>query len=243
MKITILTLFPEMFDGFKTTSIIKRALQKDDIQLEIVNFRDYSTDRHQKVDDTPYGGGNGMVLSCQPIVDCLKAVKQEDSKVFLMAPTGVSLSQKLVRNLALNQHIVLVCGHYEGFDYRINNYVDGAISIGDYILTGGELAAQVISDAIFRVCDGVIAENSHLDESFENDFLEYPHYTKPFEFEGAKVPEILISGHHLNIENYRLKQSMIITKKYRKDLFDNHVFSDNELKVLNDDNIKSEIDL
>ncbi len=242
MKITILTLFPEMFDGFKTTSIIKRALEKDNIELEVVNFRDYTTDRHQKVDDTPYGGGNGMVLSCQPIVDCLKSVKSDNGKTYLMAPTGVCLNQKLVRQLAKNEHIILVCGHYEGFDHRINNYVDGAISIGDYILTGGELAAQIVSDAIFRVCDGVIAENSHLDESFENDFLEYPHYTKPFEYDGYKVPEVLISGHHLNISNYRLKQSMLITKKYRKDLFERHNFTKQELKVLNDEKIIVDLD-
>ncbi|MBP3398985.1 MAG: tRNA (guanosine(37)-N1)-methyltransferase TrmD [Erysipelotrichaceae bacterium] len=232
MKITILSLFPEMFNGFLTTSIIKKALDKQAVEIEVVNFRDYTLDRHNHVDDTPYGGGQGMVLSCQPIVDALKAVKTENAKTYLMAPVGETLSQKKVRELAQHDHLILVCGHYEGFDERISNYVDGALSIGDYVLTGGELASMVISDAVIRTLPGVIVEASHLDESFENELLEYPQYTKPVNYEGFEVPEVLLSGHHENIRKWRLKQSLMRTLKYRPDLLEKHQFSKEELKIM-----------
>ncbi|MBQ7890187.1 MAG: tRNA (guanosine(37)-N1)-methyltransferase TrmD [Erysipelotrichaceae bacterium] len=232
MKITILSLFPEMFNGFLTTSIIKKALDKQAVEIEVVNFRDYTLDRHNHVDDTPYGGGQGMVLSCQPIVDALKAVKTKNAKTYLMAPVGETLSQKKVRELAQHDHLILVCGHYEGFDERISNYVDGALSIGDYVLTGGELASMVISDAVIRTLPGVIVEASHLDESFENELLEYPQYTKPVNYEGFEVPEVLLSGHHENIRKWRLKQSLMRTLKYRPDLLEKHQFSKEELKIM-----------
>ena len=232
MKITILSLFPEMFNGFLTTSIIKKALDKQAVEIEVVNFRDYTLDRHNHVDDTPYGGGQGMVLSCQPIVDALKAVKTVNAKTYLMAPVGETLSQKKVRELAQHDHLILVCGHYEGFDERISNYVDGALSIGDYVLTGGELASMVISDAVIRTLPGVIVEASHLDESFENELLEYPQYTKPVNYEGFEVPEVLLSGHHENIRKWRLKQSLMRTLKYRPDLLEKHQFSKEELKIM-----------
>lgn len=232
MKITILSLFPEMFNGFLSTSIIKKALDKQAVEIEVVNFRDYTLDRHNHVDDTPYGGGQGMVLSCQPIVDALKAVKTVNAKTYLMAPVGETLSQKKVRELAQHDHLILVCGHYEGFDERISNYVDGALSIGDYVLTGGELASMVISDAVIRTLPGVIVEASHLDESFENELLEYPQYTKPVNYEGFEVPEVLLSGHHENIRKWRLKQSLMRTLKYRPDLLEKHQFSKEELKIM-----------
>lgn len=232
MKITILSLFPEMFNGFLTTSIIKKALDKHAVEIEIVNFRDYTLDRHNHVDDTPYGGGQGMVLSCQPIVDALKAVRTETSQIYLMAPAGQTLSQKKVRELSSCEHLILVCGHYEGFDERISHYVDGSLSIGDYVLTGGELASMVISDAVIRTLPGVIVEASHLDESFENELLEYPQYTKPVVYDGLEVPEVLLSGHHEKIRKWRLKQSLIRTMKHRPDLFEKHEFTKEELKML-----------
>lgn len=232
MKITILSLFPEMYDGFLSTSIIKKALDKKAVDIEIVNFRDYTLDRHNHVDDTPYGGGQGMVLACQPIVDALKAVKTDGCKTYLMAPVGETLSQKKVRQLAEIEHLILVCGHYEGFDERITHYVDGALSIGDYVLTGGELASMVISDAVIRTLPGVIVEASHLDESFEQDLLEYPQYTKPVVYDGFEVPEVLLSGHHENIRKWRLKKSLERTLQFRPDLLQKHDFTKEELKML-----------
>lgn len=232
MKITILSLFPEMYDGFLSTSIIKKALDKKAVEIEIVNFREYTLDRHHHVDDTPYGGGQGMVLSCQPIVDALKTVRKESSQIYLMSPVGETLTQKKVRELSECEHLVLVCGHYEGFDERISNYVNGSLSIGDYVLTGGELASMVISDAVIRTLPGVIVEASHLDESFEQDLLEYPQYTKPPVFEGYEVPEVLLSGHHENIRKWRLKQSLQRTLAYRPDLLEKHVFTKEELKMM-----------
>lgn len=232
MKITILTLFPEMYEGFLNTSIIKRALNKAVVEIETVNIRDYAKNKHKSVDDTPYGGGQGMVMMCQPVVDALEAVKTENSKSFLMAPFGTQLNQKVVRQLAKEEHLILICGHYEGLDQRIENFVDGALSIGDYILTGGELASMVIADSVTRTLDGAIVEASHLDESFENDLLEYPQYTKPDTYRGIKVPDVLLSGHHKNIEAFRLKESLRRTRKFRPDLLENRQLSSEEKKLL-----------
>lgn len=232
MKITILTLFPEMYEGFLNTSIIKRALNKAVVEIETVNIRDYAKNKHKSVDDTPYGGGQGMVMMCQPVVDALEAVKTENSKSFLMAPFGTQLNQKVVRQLAKEEHLILICGHYEGLDQRIENFVDGALSIGDYILTGGELASMVIADSVTRTLDGAIVEASHLDESFENDLLEYPQYTKPDTYRGIKVPDVLLSGHHKNIEAFRLKESLRRTRKFRPDLLENRQLSNEEKKLL-----------
>lgn len=239
MKITILTLFPEMFEGFLNTSIIKRSLDKEVVTIEVVDIRPYSTNKHKSVDDTPYGGGQGMVMTCQPVVDALEAIKTDQSKSYLMAPFGTPVNQKVVRSLAQEDHLILICGHYEGMDQRIENFVDGALSIGDYILTGGELASMVITDSVTRTLEGAIVEASHLDESFENDLLEYPQYTKPDTFRDLSVPEVLLSGHHKNIELYRLKESLRRTMIYRPDLLEKRSLSKQEEKLLKE--VKEEL--
>lgn len=220
MKISILTIFPEMFEGFLTTSIIKKAVLQDFVEVEVVDFRAFTKDRHNRVDDTPYGGGFGLVLLYQPVVDALKSVVSEDSYVVMMGPAGSRFNQKKAKSFAKIKHLVLICGHYEGYDERILNHVDEVVSIGDYILTGGELAAMVISDSIIRLLPGVIREESHLFESFEDNLLEHAHYTKPREIDGFSVPEVLISGHHQNIEQFRQYNSLEKTYKYRKDLLE-----------------------
>lgn len=234
MRITILTLFPEMFEGFKNTSIIARAIKQDQVQLECVNIRDFTLDKHRHVDDTPFGGGRGMVMQCQPVLDALASVRTDNCHVMLMAPSGITFTQTAARNYAKKEHIIIICGHYEGLDARIYDEVDELVSIGDYVLTGGELASMVISDAIIRLLDGVIEEESHLDESFENGLLEYPHYTKPAEYKGKKVPEVLLSGHHENIRKYRLKESLRNTLKLRPDLLENRELTKEEAKILAD---------
>lgn len=233
MKITILTLFPEYFDSFKTTSIIKRALEKQQVEFELVNFRDYATDRHHNVDDTPCGGGQGMLLSVQPIADCLKAIREKDSLVVMMTPQGERFTQQMARNMVQSrEHIILLCGHYEGFDERIRSYVDVEVSLGDFVLTGGEPAAMVIADALIRLIDGVIQKESHMDDSFENGLLEYPQYTRPIEYEGQCVPEVLLSGHHENIRKWRLKQSLKRTMEKRPDLLEQRIFTKEEMKLM-----------
>lgn len=231
MKITVLTLFPEFFDSFKSTSIIKRALESQKIEFECVNFREYTKDKHNNVDDTICGGGAGMLLSVQPIADCIKAVKGENSIVVMMTPQGETFTQKKARSMIAYDHIILLCGHYEGFDERIRDYVDMEISIGDYVLTGGEAGALVVSDALIRLVNGVIRQTSHEDDSFENGLLEYPQYTRPIEFEGKKVPDVLLSGHHENIRKWRLKEALRKTYKRRPELLENRVFTKEEKKL------------
>ena len=213
MKIDILTLFPEMFNGFLTESIIKRAIEKKKIKINIINFRDYTTDPHGKVDDTPFGGGAGMVLQIQPIYDALEHLKTKDSHIILLTPTGTTFNQKKAEQLSQKKHIIIICGHYEGFDDRIKLLVDEEISIGDFILTGGELPAMMISDAVIRLIDGVISKESLESESFSKDLLDYPVYTKPRDFKGMKVPEVLLSGNHKKIEEYRKQQQIRLTKE------------------------------
>ncbi len=232
MKISVLTLFPEFFDSFQTTSIIKRALQSEKVQFECINFRDYTTDKHNNVDDTICGGGAGMLLACQPIVDCLRAIKTNTSLVVMMTPQGETLKQEGVRNMIQHDHIIILCGHYEGFDERVRDYVDIEVSIGDYVLTGGEIGAMTLSDALIRLYDGVITKQSHEDDSFENGFLEYPQYTRPIEFEGKKVPDVLLSGHHENIRKWRLKESIRKTYIRRPDLIQEKTLSKEESKFL-----------
>ncbi len=234
MRITILTIFPEMFDGFLNTSIIKKARLKNLVEINVVNFRDFTLDKHNRVDDYPFGGGQGMVLLCQPVADCLDSVKRENSHVILMNPTGTTFNQKKARELSLKEDIIIICGHYEGYDARISSLADEEISIGDYILTGGELGAMVVTDAITRLCKDVINENSTLDETFENDLLEYPQYTRPLEFRGMKVPDVLLSGHHENIRRYRLYESLKKTYELRPDLLKIHQFTDEEREMLDD---------
>ena len=232
MKITIMTLFPEFFDSFQTTSIIKRALESKKVSFETVNFRDYTLDKHHHVDDTPCGGGQGMLLSCQPIVDCIKAIRTPASKVVMMTPLGQTFRQSLAREFAEYDHLILLCGHYEGFDERIRDYVDMEVSLGDFVLTGGEGAAMVIADAVIRLLDGVIQEDSHLDESFENGLLEYPQYTRPIEYDGKSVPDVLLSGHHANIRSWRLKQALLRTLEKRPDLLQDRELTKEESKLM-----------
>lgn len=234
MRITVLTLFPEFFNSFINTSIIKRALNGDKITFETINYRDYTKDKHNNVDDTICGGGAGMLLTCQPIVDCIKDVKTDNSIVIMLSPQGETFSQQKARDLSKYEHIILLCGHYEGFDERIRDYVDLEISIGDYVLTGGEAGALVVSDALIRLVDGVIRKDSHEDDSFENGLLEYPQYTRPIDFEGKKVPDVLLSGHHENIRKWRLKESLRKTLKRRPELLNNREFSKEEVKMLNE---------
>lgn len=241
MRITILTLFPEMFDGFLTTSIIKKARLKNLVQIEAVDIRSFTLDKHHRVDDTPFGGGQGMVMMCQPILDCLKSVRTPQSKVILTAPTGKKFNQGIARDYVNQEHLIFLCGHYEGFDARIREYVDEEVSIGDYVLTGGELAAMVMADAVTRLVQGVITEESHLDESFENGLLEYPQFTRPVDYEGHSVPEVLVSGHHENIRKYRLKESLKLTKQVRPDLLLARNLTKEEEKLLNE--IKEEENL
>ena len=233
MKITILTLFPEMFNNFKTTSIIKRAINNDHVKINVVDIRDYTDDPHKKVDDKPYGNQYGMIMTLQPVVSAIRAHKQDNTHVILTSAKGNVLKQSHVRELATNyDDIIIICGHYEGIDDRIEHYIDEQISIGDYIITGGELSSMIISDAIIRVLDGVITSETHLDESYENNLLEYPQYTKPRNFEGHEIPEIIVSGHHENIRKYNLKESLRLTLNKRPDLLENRIFTKEENKLL-----------
>lgn len=203
MKISILTLFPNMFNGFLKESIIKRAIDKKKVEVEIINFRDYSTSNNNQVDDTPYGGGAGMVLMCQPIFDCIEKIKTDDSLVVMLTPDGVKYNQGMAKEFSKIKHLILLCGHYEGFDERIKTIVDMQVSIGDFVLTGGELPAMVISDSVIRLIEGVINKDSLISESFEDDLFDYPVYTKPQNFRGLLVPDVLVSGNHAKIEEWR----------------------------------------
>ena len=220
MKIDVLTLFPHMFDGLFEESIIKRAVDTRKVEINLVNFRDFSKDPHHKVDDTPYGGGAGMVLTCQPIFDCVKALKKDGSKVILLTPSGIPYKQEMVYSFSNEKHLIIICGHYEGFDERIKSICDFELSIGDYVLTGGEIPAMVLVDSIVRLLPGVIEEESHIQDSFHNHLLDYPTYTKPRVYEGMEVPEVLLSGDHKKIEEYRQQESIRLTKENRPDLLD-----------------------
>lgn len=220
MKIDILTLFPNMYQGIFDESIIKRAVDEGRVEINIHNFRDYTLDPHKKVDDTPYGGGAGMVLTCQPIFDCVKSLRNDDSIVILMTPDGEVYKQKKAYELSKKKHLILICGHYEGFDERIRSICDMEISIGDYVLTGGELASMVLVDSIVRLMPGVIEEDSHVNDSFNNNLLDYPTYTKPRVYEGMEVPDVLLSGDHKKIEQYRYEMSLKRTKERRPDLLE-----------------------
>lgn len=218
MKFDVLTLFPEMFDCLKQ-SVIGRAQEKEQIEINLVNIRDFSKDKHKKVDDTPYGGGAGMVIRSDVVYDTYQSVKTENAKVIYLSPQGKTLDQRKVEDLAKQNHLILLCGHYEGIDQRVlDKIVDEEISIGDYVLTGGELPAMVLIDSVSRYIKGVLKEDSIKEESFSNGLLEYPQYTRPEIFEGEKVPEILLSGHHEKIDKWRKEKSFEITKQKRPDL-------------------------
>ncbi len=221
MKIDILTLFPEMFEGFINTSIIKRAIEKEIIQVNLINFRDYSPLNNKQVDDTPYGGGAGMILRCEPIFECLDSIDTEDAYIILLSPEGTKYKQDVAKRLKEHKHLIIICGHYEGFDERIKTRVDEVISIGDYILTGGEIPAMAITDSVARLLPGVITKASLDDESFNDNLLDYPTYTKPAEYHGLKVPDVLVSGNHKLINEYRKNMKIEKTKALRPDLMEN----------------------
>ena len=218
MRIDILTLFPDMYNGFKEESIIKRAIDKKLVEINIIDFRKYSTDPNKKVDDTPYGGGSGMVLMCQPVFDAIEDIKTKDSKVIMLTPDGKTYNQSMAYDLSKEKHIILLCGHYEGFDERIRSIVDLEVSIGDYVLTGGELASMVVADSIIRLVDGVITADSHINDSFNDNLLDYETYTKPSEFRGMKVPDVLLSGDHKKIDEFRQNSRYNRTRDRRPDL-------------------------
>ncbi len=238
MRIKIVTLFPEMFENFKSTSVVGRAIEKGYVSIECVDFREYSTDKHHHVDDTPYGGGAGMVLRCDIIDKCLNDIKSDKSHILLMSPQGKTFNQEMANRLASLEEIIIVCGHYEGFDERIRGYVDEEISVGDFVLTGGEIPAMLISDSVIRLLDGAIRKESFTDDSFYNGLLEYPQYTRPLEYKGEIVPEVLQNGNHELIRKYRLKEALRKTYLRRPDLLNLREFSKEELILL--DEIKEE---
>lgn len=232
MRFDVLTLFPEMFEVLNE-SIIGRAKEKGLININLINIRDFSKDKHKKVDDTPYGGGAGMVIQPDVVYDAYKSVKDKKAKVIYMSPQGKKLDQKKVEELSKQEHLILLCGHYEGIDQRvIDKIVNEEISIGDYVLTGGELPAMVLIDSVSRYIEGVLKDDSTKEESFSQGLLEYPQYTRPEIFEGKQVPEVLLSGHHKMIYKWRRKQSLKITLNKRPDLFEKIELSDEDKKIL-----------
>ena len=222
MRIDILTLFPNLFEGAFTESIIKRTIEKGIVSINIHNFRDYTLDPHGNVDDTPFGGGAGMVLACQPIFDCVNSIKTPESKVILMTPRGKKYNQSMAVDLSHEKHLIIICGHYEGFDERIRSICDMEISIGDYVLTGGEIPAMIMVDSITRLLDGAITSDSLESESFTDNLLDYPTYTKPRVYNNMEVPEVLLSGDHKKIDEYRLHERERITKENRPDLWEKY---------------------
>lgn len=235
MKIDYLTLFPEMFDGVLNHSILKRAQDKNIIEVNTVNFRDYAENKHNQVDDYPYGGGQGMVLKPEPVFNAMQDLKHTDkTRVILMCPQGRPFSQTIAEELSEAEHIVFICGHYEGYDERIREYlVTDEISMGDYVLTGGELPAMTMTDAIVRLIPGVLGnEQSHQDDSFSDGLLEFPQYTRPREYKDMTVPDVLLSGNHANIEKWRHEQKLIRTLNKRPDLLEKYQLSDKEKEFL-----------
>lgn len=218
MKITILSLFPNMFDGFLTESIIKRAIQNEKVEVKIINFRDYSAYNNKQVDDTPYGGGAGMVLMCDPIFRCLDEIGTPKSHIIILSPEGSIYNEKKARELSKYEDIILICGHYEGFDERIKTLADEIISVGDFVLTGGEIPAMLIADSIIRLLPGAITNESLESESFNENLLDYPVYTKPAVYRDMNVPDILLSGDHKKIDDYRESERIRLTKEKRPDL-------------------------
>ena len=218
MKIDILTLFPEMFTGFLNSSIIKRAISKEKVKINIIDFRKYSPLSNKQVDDTPYGGGGGMVLRPEPIFNAVKALKKKKTKVILLTPDGIQYKQQVAGEFGKLSHIILICGHYEGFDERIRTICDMEISIGDFILTGGEVPAMAIVDSMVRLIPGVINESSLKSESYNDNLLDYPTYTKPYEYNGLKVPDVLLNGNHAEINKWREAEQIKKTNEKRPDL-------------------------
>ena len=221
MRIDILTLFKEQFNGFLETSIIKRAIDKKQVEINLIDIRDFVQNKHKQVDDTVYGGGSGMVIMVEPVVLALESVKTKDSKVILLTPSGEVYNQEKAISLSKEKHLIIICGHYEGIDERIKHFVDMEISIGDFVLTGGEIPSMVVVDSITRLLDGVITKESLESESFNDNLLDYAVYTKPRNFRGYEVPEVLVSGNHELIKKYREEERIRRTNEKRKDLLDN----------------------
>ncbi|MDO4912339.1 MAG: tRNA (guanosine(37)-N1)-methyltransferase TrmD [Lactobacillus sp.] len=239
MKINVLTLFPDMFKPLET-SLLGRALEDKKWDLNLVNFRDFTTDVHHHVDDTPYGGGAGMVLQIMPIKKALDSLENK-GKVIITAPQGKTFDQAMAKRFSTEENLTFICGHYEGFDQRVYDLADEVVSIGDYVLTGGELPTMSMIDATVRLIPGILGNfASTEEESFADGLLEYPQYTRPAEFEGKKVPEVLMSGHHANIARWRLKEALKATLLHRPDLLENRAMTDEEKELLTE--IKSELD-
>lgn len=220
MRIDILTLFPNMFNGFISESIIKRAINSEKVQINLIDFRKYTKLKNNQVDDTAFGGGAGMVIMCDPIVSALEDIKTDDSYIILMDPKGKLYNQAKAKEYKNHKHLIIICGHYEGIDERIKHFVDEVMCIGDYVLTGGEIPAMVLADSIIRLLPGVITDDSLESESFNNNLLDYPVYTKPRDYRGYEVPEVLLSGDHKKIAEYRYKEALRLTKENRPDLLE-----------------------
>ena len=242
MKINIMTLFPEMCEAVLSESIIGRAREKGLVEINCINIRDFTVDKHRRVDDAPYGGGMGMLMQIQPIVDCYKSIcdkSENENHLIYMSPCGKTLTQTRVKELSEYDEITILCGHYEGVDQRvIDTIVDEQISIGDYVLTGGELPAMVLADSISRMLEGVLPNDEAKEmESHYNGLLEYPQYTRPYEWNGMKVPDVLISGHHGNIEKWKREQSLLMTAKYRPDMLKDAKLTEKDKEFLKKENI------
>ncbi|HEY5601235.1 MAG TPA: tRNA (guanosine(37)-N1)-methyltransferase TrmD [Patescibacteria group bacterium] len=223
MEFSLITLFPKVFSPFLNESIVKRARKKGLVSINLVNLRDFAKDKHKTVDDKPFGGGAGMVLKVDVLFEAIKSVKEKigRGKVILLSPQGKTLNQQMVKRLSKEDHLILISGHYEGFDERIKEFIDEEVSIGDYVLTGGELPALVVIDAVTRLVPGVLSKSaSHKTDTFEGGLLKYPQYTRPEEFRSLKVPGVLLSGNHKKIDEWRKEQSLKKTKSLRPDLFE-----------------------
>lgn len=232
MKIKILTLFPDMFIGFMNSSIIKRAIEQEIVSIETIDIRNYSKDKHHHVDDTPYGGGAGMVLRVDVVAEAIKDNRKERTKVLMMTPQGRPFNQEVAMELTKETELILLCGHYEGFDERIRTYVDEEISLGDFVLTGGEIPAMCVADAVIRLLDGAITTESFEDDSFSKGLLEYPHYTRPLEYEGLKVPFVLTNGNHAHISKFRHQESLKRTFLKRPDLIKEYPLTKEDIAFL-----------
>lgn len=234
MKIKIMTLFPSFYDAFLNSSIIGRAISKGLVEFELINIRDYSLDKNHRVDDHPIGGGAGLIMRLEPLVDCLRANTNDKTHKILMGPKGHTFTQKDAIRLSKMDEICLICGHYEGVDCRFEDYVDEEMSIGDFVLTGGEIPAMAIADSVVRLLKGAIADDSTKEESFNSSLLEYPQYTYPKEYEGKKIPEILFCGNHQVVEEYHRKEALRETFKHRPDLLESLLYTKKDVQYLNE---------
>lgn len=234
MKIKIMTLFPNFYDAFLNSSIIGRAISKGLVEFELINIRDYSLDKNHRVDDHPIGGGAGLIMRLEPLVDCLRANTNDKAHKILMGPKGHTFTQKDAIRLSKMDEICLICGHYEGVDCRFEDYVDEEMSIGDFVLTGGEIPAMAIADSVVRLLKGAIADDSTKEESFNSSLLEYPQYTYPKEYEGKRIPEILFCGNHQVVEEYHRKEALRETFKHRPDLLESLLYTKKDVQYLNE---------